>query len=154
MDLLKTYYNISVTRDSDMKLRKDINSEGSVMRHAHTLRRRKCISSGPNAVCHTDGCDKLKHMVFRFMVQSTDFLDVFYGLMLLYQTIIQTCMLTFTLTQLKLCLEMLRTDCGSDNVLTAYIQSFLANSVNAHKHGSSHSNQRIGNYWSHSENFF
>ena len=137
-----------------MKLRQDINPEGSVMRHAHTLRRRKCISSGPNAVWHTDGCDKLKHMVFRFMVQSTDFLDVFYGLMLLYQTITQTCMLTFTLTQLKLCLEMLRTDYGTDNVLTAYIQSFLENPVNAHKHGSSHSNQRIGHYWSHSENIF
>ena len=56
-----------------------------------------------------------------------------------------------TVKSLKLCPEMLRTDCGTENVLTACVQCFLANSVNAHKYGSSHSNQRIENYWSHSK---
>ena len=99
--LLKTSYNISVTRDSAMELLKEIDPVGSEMRRARTLRRRKYISPGPNAVWHADPVINLNHMVFRFMVRSTDFLDVFYGLMLLDQIIFQTCMLTFTLTQLN-----------------------------------------------------
>ena len=99
--LLKISYNISVTKDSVMKLLKEINPEESEMRRAHTLRRQKYIPSCPNAVWHADGYDKLKHMVFRFMVQPTDFLDVLYGLMLLDHTTIQTCMFTFTFTQLN-----------------------------------------------------
>ena len=43
---------------------------------------------------------------------------------------------------------MLRTDCGTENVLTTYVQCFLENSVNANNYRSSHSNQRIENYWS------
>ena len=42
------------------KYNKRIDPEGSEMRHACTLRRRKYISSGPNAVWHADGYDKLK----------------------------------------------------------------------------------------------
>ena len=44
---------------------------------------------------------------------------------------------------------MLRTGCGFVNVFAAYIQCFLANSVNAYKYGLSHSIQRTENYWSH-----
>ena len=43
--LLKTSYNI--TRDSVMKLRKEIDPEESEMRRARILRRQKYISSGP-----------------------------------------------------------------------------------------------------------
>ena len=56
-----------------------------------------------------------------------------------------------TVKLLKLCPEMLRTDYGTENVLTTCVQCFLANSVNAHKYGSSHSNNRIENYWLHSK---
>ena len=56
-----------------------------------------------------------------------------------------------TVKSLNLCPEMLRIDCGTENVLTARVQCFLANSVNVHKCKSSHSNQRIENYWSHSK---
>ena len=43
-----------------MKFLKEIDSEGSEMRRARTLRRRKYISSCPNAVWYADGYDKLK----------------------------------------------------------------------------------------------
>ena len=99
--LLKTSYNISVTRVSVMKLLKEIDPLGSEIRHARTLRRRKYMSPGPNVYGILIVMINLNHMVFRFMVLSTDFLDVFYDLMLLDQTVIQTCMLIFTLTQLN-----------------------------------------------------
>ena len=53
--LLKTSYNISITRDSVMKFLKEIDPVRSEMWRARTLRRRKYISSGPNAVWHADG---------------------------------------------------------------------------------------------------
>ena len=61
-----------------------------------------------------------------------------------------------TVKLLKPCLEMLRTDCGTENVLTmtACVQYLLTNSVNAHKYGLSHSNQGMENYWSHSKKKF
>ena len=58
--LLKTADNISVTRDFLTKLLKEIDPEGSEMRCAHTMRRRKYILFGPNAVWHADRYDKLK----------------------------------------------------------------------------------------------
>ena len=58
--LLKTSYNVIATRDFVMKLLKEIDPVGSEMRRARTLRRLKYISSGPNAVWHADGHDKLK----------------------------------------------------------------------------------------------
>ena len=47
---------------------------------------------------------------------------------------------------LKFCPERLQTDCGTEIVLTACVQCFLANSVNAHKYQPSYSNQRRENY--------
>ena len=44
--------------------------------------------------------------------------------------------------------EVLRTDCGTENVTVAAIQSFLRNDDHAHVYGTSPSNQRIEAWWS------
>ena len=45
--------------------------------------------------------------------------------------------------------DILRTDCGNENCLMAGIQCKFANNTDAHRYGSSISNQRIENFWSH-----
>ena len=142
--LLKTSYNISVTRDSVMKLLKEIDPVGSEMRRARTLRRRKYISPGPNAVWHADGCDKLKP--YGFPIHGA--IDGFSRRVLWLNVTrsnnnsdVHAYFYINTVKSLKLCPEMLRTDCGTENVLTACVQCFLANSVNVHKYGSSNFNQ-------------
>ena len=147
-NLLKTSYNISVTRDSAMKLLKEIDSEGSKMRRARTLRRRKYILACPNAVLHTDGYDKLKP--YGFLIHGA--IDGFSRRVLWLNVTrsnnnsdVHAYFYMNSVKLLKLCPEMLPTDCGTENVLTACVQCFCfsAHSANAHKHGSSHSNQRI-----------
>ena len=44
--------------------------------------------------------------------------------------------------------EVVRTDCGTENVTVAAIQSFLRNDLHAHAYGTSPSNQRIEAWWS------
>ena len=152
--LLKTSYNISFTTDSVMKFLKEIDPVGSEMRRARILRRRKYISSGPNTVWHVDGYDKLKP--YGFPIHGA--IDGFSRRVLWLNVTrsnnnsdVHAYFYINTVKSLKLCPEMLRTDCGTENVLTACVQCFLANSVNAHKYGSSHSNQQIDNNWSHSK---
>ena len=137
-----------------MKLLKEIGPVGSETCHARTLRRRIYISSGPNVVWHANGYNKLKP--YGFPIHGA--IDGFSRRVLWLDftrsnnnSDVHAYFYINTVKSLKLCPEMLRTDCGTENVLTACVQCFLANSVNAHKYGSSHSNQRIENYWSHSK---
>ena len=57
---LKTNYGIIVQRDIVMNVLKEIDPEGTNMRKARRLRRRKYVSEGPNSCWHADGYDKLK----------------------------------------------------------------------------------------------
>ena len=45
--------------------------------------------------------------------------------------------------------DILKTDCGNENCLMTGIQCKFANNTGAHRYGSSISNQRIENFWSH-----
>ena len=51
--------------------------------------------------------------------------------------------------ELGVCPKLLQTDCGTENVLMAAIQSRLQSSVHAHRYSSSVANIRIENWWSH-----
>ena len=57
---LKANYGIKVQRDIAMNIFKEIDPEGTNMRKARRLRRRKYVSEVPNACWHADGYDKLK----------------------------------------------------------------------------------------------
>ena len=54
-----------------------------------------------------------------------------------------------TMKELGVCPKLLQTDCGTENVLMAAIQSRLQASVHAHRYSSSVANIRIENWWSH-----
>ena len=47
------------------------------------------------------------------------------------------------------CPTNLRTDCGTENGIMAATHCVFLDDVNARKYGSSHTNQRIKNWWSH-----
>ena len=51
--------------------------------------------------------------------------------------------------ELGVCPKLLQTDCGTENVLMAAMQSRLQSSVHAHRYSSSVANIRIENWWSH-----
>ena len=57
---LKTSYGISYPRDAVMKIIREVDPEGTKIRRARRLHRRKYISAGPNFCWHIDGHDKLK----------------------------------------------------------------------------------------------
>ena len=52
---------------------------------------------------------------------------------------------------LKLCSTLLQTDSGIENNITAGSHCHFANDISGHKYGSSPSNQRIENFWSHNK---
>ena len=54
-----------------------------------------------------------------------------------------------TMKELRVCPKLLQTDCGTENVLMAAIQSRLQALVHAHRYSSSVANIRIENWWSH-----
>eukprot|EP00794_Sanderia_malayensis_P001192 gene1192-563_t len=47
------------------------------------------------------------------------------------------------------CPELVQTDCGTENGILAAVQCTFRNDVTGHRYGSSPSNQRIENWWSH-----
>ena len=57
---LKTSYGIIVQRGIVMNILKEIDPEGTNMRKALRLRRRKYVSEGPNSCWNSDSYDKLK----------------------------------------------------------------------------------------------
>ena len=45
--------------------------------------------------------------------------------------------------------RLLRTDAGTENGIMAGIQCYIADNIDAHRYGTSPSNQRVENWWSH-----
>ena len=58
--VLRCSYGITVTRDTVMKLLRELDPDGTEQRRAHRLHRRLYRSEGPNTCWHVDGYDKLK----------------------------------------------------------------------------------------------
>ena len=46
---------------------------------------------------------------------------------------------------------LVQTDCGTENGILAALQCSLAGEVAVHRYPSSHANQRVENWWSHSK---
>ena len=125
---------------------------GVAERKRHKLKRRKYNSPGPNYCWHVDGNDKLKPLASQFMV-------------LLMATVAGYCVFMLTpnndpkimaryfvdyVEEVGGCPSLVRTNCGTENVLIAGVQSFLRADCNgdlagekAHCYGPSTGNQRI-----------
>ena len=151
---LRTSYNVTVPRDMVMRILRELDPDASALRKARKLQRRSYVSPGPNATWHVDGYDKLKP----------------YGLP------IHGCVDGFSrrIMWLKVCKSnndpvipagfflhaveengmrpmLVQTDCGTENGILAALQCSLAGEVAAHRYSSSHANQRVENWWSHSK---
>ena len=146
---LKTNYDIIVQRDIVMNVLKEIDPEGTNMRKARRLRRRKYVSEGPNYYWHADGYDKLKPYGFPIHVgYSRRILWLKVTKSNLHAKVPAACYVD-TMKELGFCPKLLKTDCGTENVLMAAIQSRLQAPVHAHRYSSSVTNIRIEHWWSH-----
>ena len=149
---LKTNYSIVVQRDIVMNVLKEIDPERTNMRKARLLRRRKYVSEGPNFCWHADGYDKWKP--YGFPIHGC--IDRYSRRILWFKVTksnshanVPAADYVDTVKELVVCPKLLQTDCGTENVLMASIQSRLQSSVHAHRYSSSVANIRIENCWSH-----
>ena len=151
-------YNIQLPRHSVQILLHELDPEGSDLRRAHRLRRRKYVNPGPNFCWHCDGYDKLKP--YGFPIHGC--IDGF-SRHVLWLSVTKTNndprvigkFFVQCVRENEGCPRLVRTDRGTENVLLATSQCFLRRSGNdslsgfhAHRYGSSHSNQHIEASWS------
>jgi hypothetical protein len=155
---LRLKYGIQAPRAMVQRILRVLDPEGSDDRRAHRLKRRRYINPGPNYAWHVDGYDKLKP--YGFPVHGC--IDGF-SRRILWLKVCRTnndpaVTASFYLEYVRLvngCPILLRTDCGTENGTMAAMQCYFRSGahdefagINAHKYGSSHSNQRIENWWS------
>lgn len=154
---LHSKYGINVPRAIVQDLLCELDPEGSNLRRAHRLKRRAYLNPGPNHCWHSDGYDKLKP--FGFPIHGC--IDGF-SRRVIWLKVTQTnndpkvigSFFLESVEQVEGCPTVLRTDRGTENGLMATSQCFLRRNdqdplsgINAHRYGSSHSNQRIEAWW-------
>lgn len=115
------------------------------------------MSPGSNHCWHVDKYDKLKP----FVLAIHGCVDGF-SRKVMWQKVVRTnnnpiipaYFFLKTVKKLGYCPRLLRTDCGTENGIMADCQCFLINSENGHLYGTSTTNQRIENWWSHCKRSF
>ena len=148
---LRCSYGILTTRDTVMRLLRDIDPEGSEQRRSRRLRRRVYTSPGPNNCWHVDGYDKLKPYGLRIHGCVDGFSRKVLWLKLSRSNnnpLVPACLFVQKVKELGFCPRFIQTDCGTENGIMADVQCYLMQDENAHRYGSSPSNQRIKNWWS------
>ena len=149
--LLKTKYNIRVSRDLVMQILKELNPDGAEERRQRSLRRRTYRSLGANNVWHVDGYDKLKPYGLAIHGAIDGFSRKIMWLKVCKSNnnpIIPAKFYVETVSKHGVCPRILRTDHGTENGLMAGIHCAIHQDGAAHKYGSSVTNQRIENWWS------
>ena len=151
-NMLRSTYSITVPRDVVMKILREEDAEGTEQRRARRLSRRTYRSNGPNEIWHVDGYDKLKPYGLPIHGCVDGYSRRIIWLKLCKSNnnpVIPATFFMDALTEFGLFPCLVRTDCGTENGIMAGIQCSLANDVQAHRYGTSPSNQRIENWWSH-----
>ena len=150
-------YGIQAPRSMVQRILRGLDPEGSDDRRSHRLIRRRYTNPGPNFAWHVHGYDKLKpygfpvhacidgfsrRILWLKVCRTNNDPSVTAGLYLEYVRSVEGCPI------------VLRTDCGAENGTMAAMQCYFRSEaggqfagINAHKYGSSHSNQRIENWW-------
>ena len=137
---------------------KQIDPEGSNNRRSHKIIRREYRNAGANSCWHVDSYDELKP--FGFPIHGCT--DGYSRKIICLKTVPsnnnpfiigEICL--EHLKQHEGCPSWIRTDCGSENVVLAAIQSYLRRNhldkytgLESHIFGTSHGNQRIESWWS------
>ena len=157
--MLRIKYGLFVPRQEVESLIRTIDPAGVEERKRHRLKRRKYESPGPNYCWHVDGYDKLKP--FGFPIHGA--VDG-YSRMVMWLKVDRTnndpeITAKFFLdcvVEVGGCPSLLRTDCGTENVVIAGTQCFLRADCddelageNSHRYGPSTGNQRIEAWWAH-----
>ena len=149
---LRQSYGLSVCRDTVMNIMRDIDPDGCEARKRRKLQRRKFVSSGPNKSWHMDGYDKIKPYGFPIHGCVDGFSRRVMWLKVTRRNnnpVVPASYFIEAIATFQKCPQFLQTDCGTENGLAAGIQCAILNDIRAHRYGSSPSNQRIENWWSH-----
>ena len=149
---LKQSYKVHVPRDSVRQILKETDPNGTEERKWKKLKIRKYFSAKPKETWHMDGFDKLKPYGFPIHGCADGFSRRIMWLKVTRSNnnpVVPALYCLETVSALKLCPTLLQSDCGTENNIAAGIQCHFANDISAHKYGSSPSNQRIENFWSH-----
>ena len=115
-------------KDIVMNILKEIDPEGTNMRKALSLRRRKYVSEGPNCWWHAGGYYKLKPYGFPIHGCIDGYLRRILWLKVTKSNShakVPAAYYVDTMKELGVCPKLLQTDCGTENVLMAAIQSRL-----------------------------
>ena len=153
---LRTRYNLNVSRNTVMRLLKELDPVGVEQRRARRLRRRVYRCPGPNAIWHIDGYDKLAP--FGFGISGC--IDG-YSRRIMYLQVSSTNhdpsliagYYMACIEQLSGCPRMVWTDGGTENGIIAALQQVFHDDSNnqqtyGHRYVASTSNQRIEAWWS------
>ena len=148
--LLKSKYGIDCTRDKVMTTLRCLDPDGTKQRKSRVLKRRRYKSKGPNDTWHMDGYDKLKPYGLPIHGAIDGFSRKIIWLAVCKSNNNPSIPAYLYLEAIKkeIIPRLLRTDAGTENGTTAAIHCALHENINAHKYGSSVSNQRIENWWS------
>ena len=125
---LRVKYNVHVPRKEVEHLLRKLDPLGVEERKRHKLKRRKYLSPGPNHCWHIDGYDKIKP--FGFAIHGG--IDG-YSRRIMWLVVDRTNndpsvtakFFIDTIEEIGGCPTLLRTDCGTENGITAGIQCFL-----------------------------
>ena len=148
---LRTSYNLTVPRDTIMRILRELDPGASAHRKARKLHRRSYVSPGPNAAWHVDGYDKLKPYGLPIHGCNDGFSRRIIWLKVCRSNnpVIPASLFLHSVEEFEICPMLVQTDCGTENGILAGIQCTLAGGERAHRYSSSHANQRIENWWSH-----
>ena len=135
-----------------MKILREEDPFGTLFRKSRYIKRRVYTCDGPNNTWHNDGNDKLKP--YGFPIHGC--IDGFSRKVLWLKVtrgnknpVVPASYFLETASKWNLVPDILKTDCGNEKCLMAGIQCKLPNNTDAHRYGSSISNQRIESFWSH-----
>ena len=145
---LRTIYNIIAPRDSVMEILREADPLHSNEKRSQNLERRCYRSNGLNETWHVGGYEKLKP--YRFPIHGC--IDDFSRKMIWVKVCITNndpkipaSFYIQTEQYFKYFPSKVQTDCGTENGILAAPQCALVGSADAHRYGSSPSNQRIEN---------
>lgn len=154
---LRTSYNLTVPRDTVMRILRELDPAASALRKARKFQRRAYISPGPNAAWHVDGYDKLEP----YGLPIHGCIDAFSRRVMWLKVcrsnnnpVIPASFFLHTVEECGVRPILVQTDCGTENGILAGIQCTLAGSDSALRYSSSHANQRVENWWSHGKRRF
>ena len=151
-------YGLCIPREAVASLLRRLDPAGVAERKRHKLKRRKYTSPGPNYCWHVDGNDKLKPFGFPIHGAADG-----YSRRVLWLYVdttnndpkVMASYFVDCVEEVGGCPSLVRTDCGTENVVIAGVQCFLRAECNddlagekAHRYGPSTGNQRIEAWWS------